>query len=380
MEIKAKLPKMGGGAIIQLLDKNGKETYNSGFVQNDLTDAGVMYLVRGHIGDYNRTNTPAGNSKNVLFQRTRHTSLGPPRVANSIILYDDESNKNWERSTAMVSVGSEGNYDVGYASNPLVVDDKIYIRARSRTTFDMGEVSGKINRMSFKLGNEIVSTLEFEENFEVTSMEQLIVTYFRFAEVSDFFELPSAPNTNLKTKILPPHTFPNGAIAYYNPLVSVYSFDGNITNVNRREYNFIGVKYFGTVFNSLKREVKIRFYLGEEQVNELEFTGTSRHSCSVVATNNNSELSRTTTFTIEIPPTTSLNKFDRMVFNGGGGGDQSILTGKHSSFKPKRTITIDFPEPITKDSKGRFDLSFSITLQGGRDELDLDEILPLLPS
>src|SRR5699024_2603773 len=271
MEIKTKLPRMGGGAIVSLLDKDGNEVYNSGFVQNDLTDAGIMYLVSNHIGDYNNTRIPNSNSKNVLFQRSRQSSFGPPNVTNYIILYDDNANKNWERSAPMVSVGSQGNYDLGYASNPLVVDDKIYIRARARTTFNMGEVNGRINRMAFKLGNTIVSTLDFSESFEVTEMEQLIITYFRFAEVSDYFELPSAPNPSLEEKDSPPYSFQNGAIVYYNPLISVIGFDSNGTNSINREYNFIGTKFFSPIPNTSKLELKIRFYLDDEQVNELTF-------------------------------------------------------------------------------------------------------------
>lgn len=66
MDIGVNLPKMGGGAIIQLLDENGKEVYNSGFQKNDLTNAGIWHVMENF---YNGSgnNYPDARRRNILF-------------------------------------------------------------------------------------------------------------------------------------------------------------------------------------------------------------------------------------------------------------------------------------------------------------------------
>src|SRR5699024_4257271 len=44
----------------------------------------------------------------------------------------------------------------------------------------------------------------------------------------------------------------------------------------------------------------------------------------------------------------------------------------------KSDITVIFPEPITKTDKDVFNLKLSYTVTGGRDSLDLSNIIPLL--
>ncbi len=70
MEIKTKLPRMGGGAIVSLLDKDGIETWNSGFVQNDLTNAGINQV----LGAYGHSRSPYQDSRNILFQGDTDTT------------------------------------------------------------------------------------------------------------------------------------------------------------------------------------------------------------------------------------------------------------------------------------------------------------------
>jgi len=46
--------------------------------------------------------------------------------------------------------------------------------------------------------------------------------------------------------------------------------------------------------------------------------------------------------------------------------------------RPRVDLTFEFSEPISKTEKDLLDFSYTITVKGSKDNLDLSEIIPLL--
>src|SRR5699024_11056905 len=250
--------------------------------------------------------------------------------------------------------------------NPLVTEDgKIYISTKFTTNFVYGSINGNVKDIEFVGRERVLSRITLDEEIAVTKEQQLRIEYYRIAEVSDFLYLDGRW---LRKKELPPHEVGDGIKVYYNPLFVI----SRTHNPSSQYINFVGCAND----SSNLRGRYLNFYLDGEKVGGspriLDFvTNSSR-------TFNTGDLSYTLKYDFTIPPSINVPEFDMVVFSERDSNSIHSQPYDSDNMTPKRALTVEFPEPVIKTRNDKLMFNLSVTVQGGKDSLDLGDVIPIL--
>lgn len=335
MDITINLPKTGGGAIIQLFDKEGTEIYNSGFQYNDLTDEGIWGVVSPFSANTYQANNQQAYGMNPLFFYNNG--------GNEPQIYINSPSINRARKNSLTP-------------RPKVLENR-YMAMDFVSEFAFGEVIGEVNRVglcdSRNPYNEL-TIIDLQSPVTVTNENQVVITYTRIVDLKGYVKFEDGAFVEMERIVIDGDYSSNISEIHYNPLLN-YTTSNTFNGVYvKGPYSIASSGNYGTL------ELK----LGDST------TYSRRYDTSLdnrLYSQNKEALEGTLTLTNQINPTDGHIEFDAI-----------SIVFVNNALDWDSGIVIEFIEPIIKTRNDVFKFDISITLKGSKDSIDLSEIEHLL--